>query len=164
MLTPKMQQALNAQIRDEMASAYLYLAMSAWCDGKAFKGFAKWLRVQHEEEMDHLRKLVDYVVDRGGEVALEAVPAPKKEFGSMLQVFEAVLEHERGVTAAIHRLYDVSLTERDVASQVFLQWYVTEQVEEEANVSEVVEKIRMVGDRSGTLLYLDKEYGKRTKG
>jgi ferritin len=164
MITPKMLQALNGQIRDEMSSAYLYLAMSAWCDAKAFKGFSKWLRVQHEEELDHVRKLVDYVIDRGGEVTLDAIPAPRKEFGSMLQVFEAVLEHERGVTVAVNKLYDLSVSERDPASQVFLQWYVSEQVEEEASVSEIVEKIRMVGDRAGTLLYLDKEYGKRTKG
>jgi ferritin len=163
MLTPKMQDALCAHIDQEMYSANLYLAMSAHCEALAFKGFGRWLRVQHEEELEHARRVLDHVVARGGQPALGAVPAPPRQFGTMTQVFEAVLAHERQVTARIHELYATASAERDTASQVFLQWFVTEQVEEESLASEILEKLRMMGDRPGAALYLDKEYGKRGK-
>jgi ferritin len=163
MLTPKMQDALCAHIDQEMYSANLYLAMSAHCEARAFKGFGRWLRVQHEEELEHARRVLDHVVARGGQAALGAVSAPPREFGTMTQVFEAVLAHERQVTARIHELYAIASAERDTASQVFLQWFVTEQVEEESLASEILEKLRMMGDRPGAALYLDKEYGKRGK-
>jgi ferritin len=163
MIDPKMADALNRHIHDETYSAYLYLSMSAWCEAKAFKGFARWLRIQHEEELAHARKSLDYLLVRGGEAALRAIEAPPASFGTPLQVFEAVLDHERKVTRVIEELLAVAVAQRDAAAQVFLQWYVAEQVEEEARAQEIVDKLKMVGDRLSTVLYLDKEYGKRTR-
>lgn len=158
-----MLEALNARVQEELYSANLYLAMSAYCDAVAYKGFARWLRVQHEEELDHARKMLDYVIARGGKANLGAVAAPPREFGSVLQVFEGVAQHERKVTESVDRLHATAVAEKDTAAQVFLQWYVAEQVEEEAAVAEIVDKLRMVDGRAGTALYLDKEYGKRGK-
>jgi ferritin len=158
-----MQEAFNAHVTEELFSANLYLAMSAYCESKAYKGFGRWLRVQYQEELAHAAKFVDNLLARGGQVAVGAVPAPPKEFGSTLQVFEAVLAHERKVTESLNRFYALAEAEKDSASHVFLQWFVTEQVEEEANVSEIVDKLKIVGDKSSAALYLDKEYGKRGK-
>jgi ferritin len=163
MVSPKIQDAFNAHITEELYSANLYLAMSAYADSKAFKGFGRWLRVQYQEELAHAAKFVDQLVARGGLVSLGAVAAPGEEFGSMLQLFEAVLKHERKVTESLHAFHALASAERDTATQIFLQWFVTEQVEEEASVQEVVDKLRLVGDRSSSVLYLDKEYGKREK-
>lgn len=161
MISQTMQDALNAHIHAENYSSYLYLAMAAWCDQTNFKGFGRWLRVQANEEREHALKMMDYLLDRGGKVALRAIEAPPAEFGSMQQVFETVLKHEQHVTSLVHKLFETARAEKDLATETFLQWYVTEQVQEEATASEVVEKIRMVGDRPGSVLYLDKEYGKR---
>jgi ferritin len=163
MITAKMQDALVAHVEQEFYSAYLYLAMGAYCDSKAFKGFGRWLRAQHEEELTHARKVLDYVLARGGQPALGAIAAPPREFGSMVEVFEAVLKHERLVTERIHGLHAAAMAEKDTAAQVFLQWFVSEQVEEEAAAAEIVDRLRLVGDRPGAALYLDKEYGKRGK-
>jgi ferritin len=163
MISQKMQDALSEHASQEVYSAYLYLAMGASCDTKAYKGFGRWLRVQHEEELDHARKLIDYVVERGGRPTFAQVSAPPREFGTLVQLFEAVLSHERQVTERIHALYQAAAAEKDAAAQVFLQWFVGEQVEEEARVQEIVDKLRLVGDRPGAALYLDKEYGKRGK-
>jgi ferritin len=163
-ISKKMQEALNAHVTTELFSANLYLAMSAWCHGKAFKGFGHWLRVQYQEELAHSAKMLDYLVERGGEASVGAVAAPGRAFGSPLQVFEKVLEHERQVSKGIEELHAIAVAEKDTAVQVFLQWFVAEQVEEEAGAQEIVDKLRMVGDRPGSALYLDKEYGKRGKG
>ena len=163
MISPKMQAALSAHADQELYSANLYLSMSAYCEAKAYKGFVRWLRVQHGEELSHALKLVDHVLARGGQPTLGAVPAPPREFGTMVQVFEAVLAHERLVTARVHDLYAVAAAEKDTACQIFLQWFVSEQVEEESTAAEIREKLRLVGDRPGAALYLDKEYGKRGK-
>ena len=161
MIGPKMQDALNLHVQAEAYSSYLYLAMSAWCEAKAWKGFARWLRVQHGEELDHAKKILDFLLARGGEAKLGPVEAPPSSWATVLELFEKVLEHERKVTASVHDLHALSVSEKDTATAVFLQWFVTEQVEEEANVQEIVDRLRMVGDRQGAALYLDKEYGKR---
>lgn len=163
MITKKMQAALEGHIGAEFESAYLYLAMSAWCEAKAFKGFGRWLRIQFEEELAHATKMLDYLLSRGSTVSFGPVGKPPAGFGSILEVFEKTLEHERLVTGKVHRLYDLAAAERDTATQVFLQWFVSEQVEEEARAAEIVDKLRMVSDRPGSSLYLDKEYGKRAK-
>jgi ferritin len=163
MISQKMQEALSEHASQEVYSAYLYLAMGVACDANAYRGFGRWLRVQHGEELDHAHKLIDHVVDRGGQPTLAAVAAPPREFGTLTQVFEAVLAHERHVTERIHALYATAAAEKDAAAQVFLQWFVGEQVEEEAAAQEIVDKLRMVSDRPGSALYLDKEYGKRGK-
>ncbi len=155
--------ALNGHVQEELFSANLYLAMSAYCEAIAYKGFARWLRVQHEEELAHARKMLDYVLARGGRANIGPVPAPPREFGNIVQVFEAVAQHERKVSETIDRLYAAAIAEKDNAAQVFLQWFVNEQVEEEANVAEILDKLRMVDGRPGSALYLDKEYGKRGK-
>ena len=159
MIAKKVQDAINAQIQKENYSAYLYLAMAADCEAKNLKGFATWLRVQYQEEVSHALKLYDYLLERGGTVALQPIQAPPADFGTPLQMFEQVLAHEQYVTASINSLYEVALAEKDYATQVFLQWFISEQVEEEASAGEVLEKIRMTGDRA--LVYLDKELGKR---
>jgi len=161
MLSDKFQTAINTQINAEFSSSNLYLAMSAYCESKGLQGFGKWFRLQHDEERAHALKLLDYVLLRGGRAAIGAIEAPPTEFGSPLQTFETALDHERKVTSFINRLYETAVTEKDVASQIFLQWFVTEQVEEEANVGLIVDKLRTVGDKGSAVLYLDKELGKR---
>jgi ferritin len=163
MISQKMQDALNAHVTAELYSANLYLAMSSHCDTRSYKGFGRWLRVQYFEELDHAHKILDWLVMRGGAPAIGAVKAPPREFGSMLQLFEAVLEHERHVTQSIDELHRTAVAEKDTAAQVFSQWFISEQVEEESNVQEIVDKLRMIGDKSSAALYLDKEYGKRQR-
>jgi ferritin len=159
-----MEEALNRHVQLEVSSSYLYLAMSAWCEAKAWKGFARWLRVQSDEELEHAKKSLDYLLARGGQAKLGAIEAPAAtSFSGPREVFESVLEHERRVTAFVNDLSSTSELERDRAAEVFLQWFVGEQVEEEARVVEILDRLRMVGDRPGSALYLDKEYGKRGK-
>ena len=163
MLSPRMLDLLCRHVDQEIYSAQLYLAMGAYCDVKAFKGFGRWLRAQHEEELDHARKVLDHVVARGGSPVLGAVAAPPREYGTIVQVFEGVLAHERKVTEQVHALYATAAAEKDTATQVFLQWFVDEQVKEEETATEIVDKLHMIGDRPSAALYLDKEYGKRGK-
>jgi ferritin len=158
-----MQEALNRHVQHETFSSYLYVAMSAWCEAKAWKGFARWLRAQADEERTHAAKSLEYLLARGGEARLGPIDAPPYAWPSVTAVFEAVLVHERNVTAFVNDLHAVAVQEKDTAAQVFLQWFVSEQVEEEARVAEIVDKLHMVGDRPGAALYLDKEYGKRGK-
>jgi ferritin len=164
MIGSKMQDALNRHVTAEVSSAYLYLAMAGYCEARAFKGFARWLRVQHEEELDHARKILDFLLARGGEARLGAVEAPPDAYGTIAEVFGGVLAHERKVSGLVNDLYRTAGEEHDAAAQIFLQWFVSEQVEEEARAQEIVDKLRMIGDRSSAALYLDKEYGKRTRG
>jgi ferritin len=163
MIGPRMQEALNRHVQHETFSSYLYVAMSAWCEAKAWKGFARWLRAQAEEERLHAAKSLEYLLARGGEARLGAIDAPPFAWPGITQVFEAVADHERKVTAFVNDLHAVAVQEKDTAAQVFLQWFVSEQVEEEARVQEIVDRLHMVGDRPGSALYLDKEYGKRGK-
>ena len=162
MIPEKLKAALDEHVSAEIGAAYLYLAMSADFESKAYKGFARWMRVQFQEEMAHATKFVDYMLARGAAIGWKDAKAPATSFGTALETFEKTLAHEKDVTARIHRLYHLAAAENDTATQVFLQWFVTEQVEEEARVTEIVDKIRMVADRPGSVLYLDKEYGKRT--
>jgi ferritin len=162
MISPNMQNAFNAHMQAENYSSYLYLAMAAWCDTLNYKGFGRWLRVQALEEREHGIKMLDFVLDRGGKPEFKAIEAPPAKFGTLVEVFEAVLKHEQHVTALVHKLFETARAEKDLASETFLQWFVSEQVQEEADVGEIFEKLKMVGDRPGAALYLDKEYGKRT--
>ena len=161
MINQKMEQAINDQIQKELYSSYLYLAMSAYSETQNLKGFAHWLKLQHDEEKEHAMKLVDYLLERGGKVAYQALEAPPAEFGTPIEVFEQVLAHELYITDSIHKLYELAVAEKDIAAQIFLQWFVTEQVEEEANVTEVLEKLKMIGDKSSGILYMDKAMAKR---
>jgi ferritin len=161
MIPKSIQDALNHQINLEQYSAQLYLAMSAHCEAKSFRGFAQWLRVQASEETAHAMKLVAFVLDRGARLELAAISAPPTDFGSITQVFEKILAHERQITASINALFELSRTERDYASEITLQWYVTEQVEEESNIGQILDQLRAVGEQGGGIWYLDSKMGKR---
>jgi ferritin len=161
MISATMQDALNKQINAEQYSAQLYLAMSAYCHGKSFRGFAHWLTVQASEETAHAAKLIQFLLDRGGTLKLLPVAAPLSEFGSVIGVFEKILEHERAVTRDIAALFELARKEKDYASEIALQWYVTEQVEEEASISEIVDHLHAVGDKGGAIWYLDSRMAKR---
>jgi len=164
MISKTMQDALNAQINLEQFSAQLYLSMGAHCEGKSFRGFAHWLKVQASEETAHAMKLIEFLLDRGGKLELKPIAAPPTAFGSIIQVFEQTLEHEKGVSLKINALFDLSRAEKDYASEITLQWYVTEQVEEESTVGQIVDQLRAVGDQGGGIWYLDSKMGKRGKG
>jgi ferritin len=161
MISQAIQDAMNEQIKNELYSAYLYLSMAAYCESINLKGFAHWMRVQHQEETGHAMRFFDFINDRGGRVTLQAIPQPPTEFKSPLDIFEQTLEHERKVTAMINKIYDLAVKEGDYASQALLQWFVTEQVEEEKSATEILEKLRLAGDRGSALLYLDHELGER---
>ena len=161
MIGKKIQDALNAQITLEQYSAQLYLAMGAHCEGRSFRGFAHWLRVQAQEETKHALKLVDFLLDRGGKLELASISAPPSDFGSVTQVFEKILEHEKSITVKIGALFELSRAEKDYASEITLQWYVTEQVEEEVNVGQIVDQLKAVGEQGGGIWYLDSKMGKR---
>ncbi len=161
MISSKMQTAINDQIQAEFYSAYMYLAMSVYFSGQNLDGIAHWLKVQYEEENEHAHKLIDFLLERGGTVELKAIQAPDKKYGSALQTFEKVLAHEKLVTSLIHKLYELAIKEKDYASQVFLQWFISEQVEEEANADAIVEQMKRIPENSAALFYFDKKLGKR---
>jgi ferritin len=161
MINKKIQDALNVQINMEQFSAQLYLAMSAHCEGKSFRGFAHWLRIQAQEETKHAMKLVDFVFDRGGQLELQAIKAPGKDFGGMTELFQQILDHEKLITRSINALFELSRVEKDYASEITLQWYVTEQVEEEANVGQILDQLKAIGEQGGGIWYLDSKMGKR---
>ena len=161
MLSTSLQDAINEQIRNEISSAYLYLAMSAYCESVNLSGTAHWLRIQWQEELSHAMKLIAFVNARGGRVMLQSIERPPAEFRSMLDIFQQVLAHEQKVTALINGLYDLAVKERDHAAQVELQWFVKEQVEEEKNAAEIVAQLKMVGESGATLFMLDRQLGAR---
>jgi ferritin len=161
MLGKAVQEAMNEQIKNELYSAYQYLAMAAYCESANLPGFAHWMRTQAREETEHAMKFYDFILDRSGRVVLQAIDQPVADFSSPLEVFEQALEHEQKVTAMINDLYGLAVTENDYASQTFLQWFVTEQVEEEKNAGDVVETLNMVGDKSEALFLLDRELAGR---
>jgi ferritin len=144
-----------------MYSAYLYLAMNAYFQSINFNGFAQWMRVQCQEEMGHAMKIYDFITERGGRVALEAIDKPQSEWKSPLAAFEAAYKHEQKVTGLINGLVELAGKEKDHATGIFLQWFVSEQVEEEKNASEIVAKLQILKDSAGPMYMLDKELGKR---
>jgi ferritin len=162
MLKPSLEKALNDQINAEIYSAYMYLSMSAWFDDAGLPGMAKWMKAQYQEEMFHADKFFHYVQERGGRVLLRAIEAPPTEWESALDVFEKTLDHERHVTSLINDLASLSLDERDHATHNFLQWFIAEQVEEEATADELVNQLRMVGKSGHGMLMIDRELGVRS--
>ncbi len=161
MLSQKMQDALNRQLNAELYSGYMYLSMSSYFKSVNLDGFAYWMHVQAREELMHAMKFYDYVIQRGGRALLARVEAPPSQWRSPLEVFEATLAHERKVTGLIGDLVDVAVSERDHATQIFLQWFVTEQVEEEESVGGVLEQLKLMGDATGGLFMIDRELAKR---
>jgi len=164
MLSSTMQDALNAQINMEQYSSQLYLAMSAHLSDRNYKGFAHWLRLQSGDESAHALRLVDFVLDRCGVLELRPVAAPPAHLDGVIQLFEMVLAHEKDNTASIHRLFETARGEKDFASEITLQWYVTEQVREESVISAIVDHLRAIGDQGGAIWYLDHRMSRREQG
>ena len=161
MLSDKMLRALNDQINAELYSSYLYLAMAAYFEDKGLPGFAHWMKAQSVEELGHVARLFEFVNDRGGRVTLEAIERPPAEWDSPLAVFEATLKHEVHVTQLISKLVDLAIEERDHATHNFLQWFVAEQVEEEASVNEILQRLKLAAESNHGLFMLDKELASR---
>ncbi len=162
MISKKIQTALNKQINAEFYSSYLYLSMSAYFEANDLQGFAKWFRMQADEEYAHAMKIFDYVYQIGGQVDLQQIEGPKTQWDSFLQVFIDTFKHEQEVTKSINKLVDLAQTEKDHATVNFLQWFVGEQVEEEATAQMNVKRMEMIGDSKSGLFMLDNELGSRT--
>lgn len=161
MLSSKMQDALNAQINAELYSAYFYLSMSAYYESANLPGFANWMHVQYQEETFHALKFYGYVTSRGGRVILKAIDAPPTEWKSALAPFEDTYKHEQKVTGLINNLVNLAMDERDHATNAMLQWFVTEQVEEEKNASDIVAQIKLLQDAPDGIFRIDRELATR---
>jgi ferritin len=164
MLSENMQAALNKQLNAELYSGYLYLSMNAYFKALNLDGFANWMYYQAQEELTHGMKFYDFINQRGGQVSLAQIEAPPTSWESPLAVFEATLAHEQKVTGLINDLMEVALSERDHATQIFLQWFVSEQVEEEESVGGVLEQLKLMGPAKGGLFMIDRELAKRGVG
>jgi ferritin len=161
MISKAMQEAINNQINKEMFSSYLYLSMSAYFEENNLSGFAHWMRLQATEENEHAMKFFDFLVERGGRVSLSAIETPKATWENSLNAFQQALAHEEMITASINSLYELALKEKDYASQIFLQWYISEQVEEEKNAGDIIHQLKMIDAHGTAVLMLDKQLGKR---
>ncbi len=161
MLKEKVLKAINDQINKEYYSAFLYLSMSAWFQGKGFPGFANWMYIQYQEEMTHGNKFFKYVHDRGSQVYLKAIAQVDTDFESVVSVFEKALEHEQYVTASINKIMDLAVADSDYATQSFLRWFIDEQVEEEASVTEILDTLKLINGHGNGLVMLDREMRQR---
>jgi ferritin len=164
MISKTLQDAINEQINFELFSAYLYLSMSAHFETQNLSGFANWTRVQYQEETGHAMKLYKYVFDRSGAVTLKAIAQPATKFKTPLDIFKEVLKHEQKVTSLINKLYELAVKERDYAAQIFLQWFINEQVEEEKNATDIINILEMIGDSPVSLIMADRQLGARKAG
>lgn len=162
MISKKMEDAINKQINKEMYSAFLYMSMSAQATMMGLKGTARWLMVQYHEEMLHAMRFFEYIQRQNGTAKLQAIEEVPSMFSSALDIFEKTLQHEQYVTKSINDLMDLAISEHDHATQAFVAWYVTEQVEEEDNANEILQKLKMIGDNKGGLYMIDQELGART--
>lgn len=160
-MNPEIEAGINQQINQELTASYVYLAMSAYFEQESLRGFAKWCRVQSEEEQVHAMRLFDYLLDRGGKVDLGTLPGPQSNYASPLAVFEASLAQEQQNTKSINELYDLAATLHDRATVSHLQWFLDEQVEEEALVGEVVSLVKRAASEVSALLYLNDKLGER---
>jgi ferritin len=158
------QTALNRQITHELSSAYFYLSASGYCESINLAGFAQWLRRQSQEEVGHAMRLFDFLHDRGSRARLQALAEPAHDFASPLDTFTQALRHEQAVTASIHEAYALAAREQDYPAQVLLQWFISEQVEEEKSVTRIVEELKMIGDNVSALLLLQRDLGSRRDG
>lgn len=161
MLSEKIVDALNGQLNKELYSAYLYLSMSAHSTFIGLKGFANWFMVQYQEEMVHAMKIYNYINDQGAKVKLMNIEEPPSDFESPLDMFEKTLEHEKFITKSINELADLVLDEKDHATYMFLQWFINEQIEEESNDVDIINKLKLIGNDGNGLLMLDKELALR---
>jgi ferritin len=161
MIDSNLEKALNKQLNLELYSAYAYASMAAYFEYKNYNGFASWMRMQAAEEMGHAQKFYQYILNVGGRVMLDAIDKPPADFKSPLSVFKGALEHERKVTKSIYKLMDLANSESHHATATFLQWFVTEQVEEEAVADNIVQRLSMIGDSPEGLFMMDRELGAR---
>ncbi|HAX99136.1 MAG TPA: ferritin [Candidatus Atribacteria bacterium] len=161
MMSKKLEEAINEQIKNEFFSGYLYLSMATQAEEMNLPGVAHWFQVQAKEEQEHGMKFYDFINDRGGRVLLKAIDQPETEFKNVLDMFEKTLEHEKLVTSMINNLYEVALKEKDYPAQIMLQWFIDEQVEEEKNASDIIATLKMIGEKGHGLHMLDRDLGKR---
>lgn len=161
MIKKKVQEEINDQVQAEFQSAYIYLALSAWFESKSLHGFAHWMNVQWQEETDHGMKFYEHLLHRDGEVELKNITAPKLKINSAVDAFEQILEQERNITKRIYKLYDLAQKEGDYPLETLLHWFVDEQVEEEEQVKEILDKLKLIGDDGSGLYLLDRELGER---
>ena len=161
MIGKKMEKALNGQLNAEFYSAYLYLSMAGYFESVDLAGFANWMRVQTQEEQFHAMKFYDYIIERGGRVILKQIEAPPNNWDSPLAVLEATLKHEQKVTGLINDLVYLAREQKDNASEIFLQWFVNEQVEEENNVNTVLGQLKLIKNAPQALFIMDKEMAQR---
>ena len=161
MIKDKIQKILNKQINEELYSSYLYLSMSNYFSSLNLDGFAKWMRLQSTEEYEHALKIYDFILQRNGKIVLTKIETPKATWKSPLEVFQETLKHEQYITGCINAIVNLANTEKDHATSNFFQWFVSEQVEEEENAMNILEKVKMVGDNKGGLFMLDRELGQR---
>jgi ferritin len=152
---------INDQVAKEFYAAYLYLSMAAYCDAKNLAGFAHWMRMQHQEELSHALRLFDFLLERGERVALQGIEKPPTDFGSPLDVMKAALAHEQKVTASINELYELADKEKDYPTQLMLQWFINEQVEEERSVGDIIAQLELAGDSGAALLMMDRQLAGR---
>lgn len=160
-LSRKIEKALNSQLNLELSSAYAYLGMAAYFESTPFTGFAKWMQAQSAEEIDHAKRFFKYIVERGGKVDLQAIPASPCDYPSPLAAFKAALGHEQKVSASICAIFELAAAEKDYPTQSFLKWFLDEQVEEEQNVGEMLAKLELVGDHTMGIVHLDHQAGRR---
>jgi ferritin len=160
-ISEKMEKALNEQLNAEICSSYLYLSMAAYFENISYNGFSNWMRLQSEEEYSHAMKIYDYINRVGGRVVLDKIDKPEHEWDSPLHIFEGTLEHEIYITNRINDLANLAVEEKDHATNIFINWFITEQVEEVGTVQDIVDQFKLVGDDNRGLFFLDKELGKR---
>lgn len=157
MMTQTMTDTFNEQINRELYSAYLYTSMEHWFMKKGLKGFANWFKVQAGEELNHARKIMDYINERGGRIRLKAISMPDSDWQNILSVFENSLSHEEYVTSEISRISELAEEEKDKASEIFLEWFITEQIEEESSINNIIDALRMIGNSVVATFDLDRE-------
>ncbi len=162
MISKKMAEELSKLINDELYSSYLYLSMASHSDSLGLKGLSNWFHVQVQEEIYHAQKFYKYVLNQGEKVILETIAKPPSDFKSPLDLFEKTLEHERSVTLSVNRVFDLAKKENDNATSIMLQWFVTEQIEEEANASEIIQQLKLIGNDGSGLFMIDNQLSSRT--
>lgn len=161
MLKEKVLHAINQQINNEYYSAFLYLSMSAWFQGKGLPGFSNWMFIQYQEELTHGNKFFKYVLERGSQVILKPIAQVELDFKNVIAAFEKTIEHERFITDSINKIQDVAITESDHATQSFLKWYIDEQVEEEATAQEILDTLKLIDGQGNGIFMLDRELRQR---
>jgi len=161
MISKDVEKAINDQIQKEFASAYLYLAMAAHFDSMSLPGFSHWMKTQYQEEVVHAMRFFNYLTERNGRVVLEAIEQPPVDFGSPSKVFQQTLDHERKVTASINALYELAVKENDYPTQTELQWFITEQVEEESTAENILDQLKLIGDQGYGLVMMDQQLASR---